>query len=66
MQNQKSKLLVPFEEHFPGRVTIKGTTVMSKIKERFEKYDLLERANQCPFKQFFLAPPMQVSGVLIH
>ncbi|POO01922.1 hypothetical protein TorRG33x02_022140 [Trema orientale] len=25
--NQKSKLLVPFEEHFPGRVTIKGTTI---------------------------------------
>lgn len=66
MQNQKSKLLVPFEEHFPGRVTIKGTTVMSKIKGRFEKFDLLERANQCPFKQFFLAPPMQASGVLIH
>ncbi|PON51358.1 hypothetical protein PanWU01x14_217250, partial [Parasponia andersonii] len=40
--------------------------VMSKIKERFEKYDLLERAKQCPFKQFFLAPPMQASGVLIH
>ncbi|PON62407.1 Ulp1 protease family, C-terminal catalytic domain containing protein [Parasponia andersonii] len=39
---------------------------MSKIKERFEKYDLLERAKQCPFKQFFLAPPMQASGVLIH
>ncbi|PON34062.1 hypothetical protein PanWU01x14_347620 [Parasponia andersonii] len=37
MPNQKSKLLVPFGEHFSGRVTIKGTTVMSKIKERFEK-----------------------------
>ncbi|PON67250.1 Dual specificity phosphatase [Parasponia andersonii] len=66
MPNQISKLLVPFGEHFPGRVTIKWTTVMSKIKERFEKYDLLERAKQCPFKQFFLAPPMQVSGVLIY
>ncbi|PON78353.1 hypothetical protein PanWU01x14_019910 [Parasponia andersonii] len=61
-----SKLLVPVGEHFPGRVTIKGTTVMSKMKERFEKYDLLERAKQCLFKQFFLAPPMQASGVLIH
>ncbi|PON37531.1 Ulp1 protease family, C-terminal catalytic domain containing protein [Parasponia andersonii] len=39
---------------------------MSKIKERFEKYDLLERAKQCPFKQFFLAPPMQALGVLIY
>ncbi|PON50136.1 hypothetical protein TorRG33x02_315590 [Trema orientale] len=65
-KNQKSKLLVPFEEHFPGRVTIKGTTMMSKIKERFEKYDLLEKAKQCSFKQFFLTPPMQASGVLIH
>ncbi|PON38054.1 hypothetical protein PanWU01x14_315560 [Parasponia andersonii] len=60
-KNQKSKLLVPFGEHFPGRVTIKGTTIMSKIKERFEKYDLLEKAKQCPFKQFFLAPLIQAS-----
>ncbi|PON93430.1 hypothetical protein TorRG33x02_107080 [Trema orientale] len=66
MQNPKSKLIVPVEHHFPGRVTIKGTSVITKIKQKFEKYGLMERAKECPFKQFFVAPPMQAYEVLLH
>ena len=66
MQNPKSNLIVSVENHFPGRVTVKGTSVMPKIKQKFEKYGLMERANECPFKQFFVAPPMQASGILLH
>ncbi|PON81164.1 hypothetical protein TorRG33x02_230480, partial [Trema orientale] len=36
------------------------------MKQKFEKYGLMERVNECQFKQFFVAPPMQVSGVLLH
>ncbi|PON88502.1 hypothetical protein TorRG33x02_157160 [Trema orientale] len=39
---------------------------MSKIKERFQALDLMERAKKCPFKPFFKAPLLQFSGVLIH
>ncbi|PON87226.1 hypothetical protein TorRG33x02_170030 [Trema orientale] len=66
IQNPKSKLIIPVEHYFLGRVTIKGTSVMTKIKQKFEKYGLMEKAKECPFKQFFVAPPMQASGVLLR
>ncbi|POO03028.1 hypothetical protein TorRG33x02_010890 [Trema orientale] len=37
---------------------------MTKIKEKFEKFDLTERAKNCLFKQFFLVPPLRVSRIL--
>ncbi|PON94261.1 hypothetical protein TorRG33x02_099990 [Trema orientale] len=66
MRNLKSKFLVPVEHHFPGRITVKGTTIISKIKKKFNKYGLMERANEYPFKQFFVVSLMQASRVLLH
>ncbi|PON41643.1 hypothetical protein PanWU01x14_288170 [Parasponia andersonii] len=39
---------------------------MSKIKERFQALDLMERAKKHLFKQFFEAPPLQFYRLLIH
>ena len=63
---KKSILIVATKEHSPGRVSQRETTVMAKIKEKFLALGLNERAVNCPFKQFFLAPDVKFSGVFIH
>ena len=60
------KLLVPFSDHFPGRVTYRGSSTLNHIKTRFLELGLLERAKESPFKQFFLASEFNFSGVLVH
>ena len=39
---------------------------MPKIKEKFHELGLSERVGNCPFKQFFLAPNVKFSRVLIY
>ncbi|XP_062086973.1 G-type lectin S-receptor-like serine/threonine-protein kinase At1g61550 [Humulus lupulus] len=60
------KLLVPFSDHFPGRVTYRGSSTLNHIKTGFLELGLLERAKESPFKQFFLALEFNFSGVLVH
>ncbi|XP_062080099.1 uncharacterized protein LOC133784842 [Humulus lupulus] len=60
------KLLVPFQDHFPGRVTYRGGGTLVDIKKRFVELGLIERAKESPFKQFFLASEFHFSGVLVH
>ncbi|XP_062079592.1 uncharacterized protein LOC133784102 [Humulus lupulus] len=60
------KLLVPFSDHFLGRVTYRGSSTLNHIKTRFLELGLLERAKESPFKQFFLASEFNFSGVLVH
>ena len=59
-------LILATEEHYFGRVSHIATTVMPKIKAKFHVLGLNERAANCPFKQFFLALDVKLSGVLIH
>ena len=61
-----SNLIVATEEHYPRRVSQRATIVMPKIKAKFRALGLNERAANCPFKQFFRAPDVKFSGVLIH
>ena len=61
-----STLIVAIEEHYPGRVSQRTTTVMPKIKEKFHALGLNERAANCPFKQFFFAPNVKFSRIFIH
>ena len=61
-----SILIVATAEHYPGKVSQRATTVMSKIKTKFHVLGLNERAANCPFKQFFLAPDVKFSTVLIN
>lgn len=58
--------MVPIEDNYTGRETYKGGVVLLKIKEMFEKHNLMEMAKECPFKHFFTAPPLQFSKALIH
>ena len=60
------KLFIPLSEHFPGRVTYRGMGHLEEIKKRFGEMGLLERVKESPFKQFFVAPEFQFSGVLVH
>ncbi|XP_062100086.1 uncharacterized protein LOC133805957 [Humulus lupulus] len=61
-----SLLMLPTERHYPAKAAYRGGSIMSTIITKFTTFDLLERAKQSPFKQFFLAPPLQYSGVIIH
>ena len=61
-----SILIVATDEHYPGRISQRETTVMPKIKVKFHTLGLNEKAANCPFKKFFLAPDVKFSGVLIH
>ena len=63
---QMSRLIVAIEEHYLRRVSQRATTIMPKIKAKFEALGLNERAINCPFKQFFLVPDVKFSRVLIH
>ena len=60
------KLIVPLADHFPGRVTYRGKKHLEEIKKKIIKFGLLDRVKESPFKQFFLAPEFQFSGVLVH
>ncbi|XP_062116544.1 uncharacterized protein LOC133830574 [Humulus lupulus] len=60
------KLLVPFSDHFLGRVTYRGGRTLNHIKTRFMELGLLERAKESLFKQFFLASKCNFSIVLVH
>ena len=75
------RLIAPIEEHYPRRVSEIATTVMPKIKVKFQaldlsertvncpfkqSLDLSERATNCPFKQLFLVPDVKFFGVRIH
>ena len=59
-------LIIPTEEHYLGRVLQRATIVMYRIKAKFNAVDLSQKAATCPFRQFFLAPDVKFSGVLIH
>ena len=61
-----SKLIVPVEDHYTGRVIWRGHLALANVESKFQELQLLERARACPFKQFFEAPPIKFSGVLIH
>ena len=63
---QMSRLTVPIEEQYLRKVSQRTTTVMPKIKAKFHALGLSERVANCPFKQFFLAPDINFSKVLIH
>lgn len=63
---QMSKLIVPIEDHYPTVVTYRGTDLLNKIKALFEQYDLMDMANVCCFKQFFVVAPVKFSGQLLH
>uniref|UniRef100_A0A803QC13 Uncharacterized protein n=1 Tax=Cannabis sativa TaxID=3483 RepID=A0A803QC13_CANSA len=61
------KLIVPFPEHFAGRVTYRGSGVFSKlIKPKFKKHSLTDRAKASPFGQFWQAGTLSFSSVLFH
>ena len=64
--SKSSKAPVFVERQFPGKVTYRSVSILSKIVDKFSEYNLLERAKASPFKQFFLAPTMKFSGLLIH
>ena len=61
-----SRMIVTVDDHYTDRVTWRGQVAMKTIKDKFEDLKLLERAKECPFKQFFQAQPLQFSCVLIH
>ena len=61
-----SKTIVPIEHHYTGRVTWRGQLALKNIKSKFEALQLLERTRACPFKQFFEAPPLKFSRVIIY
>ena len=61
-----SKLIVPVEDHYTGKVTWRGQLALNNIKSKFEALQLLERARECLFKQFFEAPSLKFLGVIIH
>ena len=61
-----SKLLLAIDDHYTGRVTWRGHLALNNIKSKFQDLQLLERAKACPFKQFFEAPALRFSGVIIH
>ncbi|XP_062104430.1 uncharacterized protein LOC133815629 [Humulus lupulus] len=60
------QLIVPVEEHFTGRITWRGSWYFPKIKEKFIQCGLLDRVKESPFKQFFMAEPLNFSGALVH
>lgn len=39
---------------------------MKMIKDKFEKLKFLERAKECPFKQFFEVSSLQFFSIIIH
>ena len=53
-----SKLIIPVESHFPTKVSTRSGGVMTKIKEKFKELDVLEKAENSPFGQFFKASPI--------
>ncbi|XP_062100860.1 uncharacterized protein LOC133806787 [Humulus lupulus] len=61
-----SKLLVPFQDHFLGRVTYRDGRALVDIKKRFVELGLIERAEESPFKKFLLASEFHFLGVLVH
>ena len=42
--------LLATEEHYPGRVSQRATTVMPKIKAKFNALGLSQRTGTCPFR----------------
>ena len=60
-----SKLLFAIDEHYIGRITWRGQLALNNIKSKFEDLQLLERIRACAFKQFFEAPALRFSGVII-
>ncbi|KAM6598917.1 hypothetical protein CsatA_018526 [Cannabis sativa] len=61
------KLIVPFPEHFTGRVTYRGSVFFSKfIKLEFDKHGLADRAKARPFSQFWQAGALSFSLVLFY
>ena len=48
------------------RVSQRATVVMPKIKLKFNAVGLSQRVASCPFRQFFLAPDVKLSGILLH
>ncbi|XP_062100175.1 uncharacterized protein LOC133806055 [Humulus lupulus] len=60
------QLIVPVEEHFTGRITWRGSWYFPKIKAKFIQCGLLDRVKESPFKQFFMAEPLNFSGALVH
>ena len=67
MQNLRPpQLIVPVEEHFTGRITWRGSWYFPKIKAKFTECGLLDRVKESPFKQFFMAEPLNFSGALVH
>ena len=52
---QMSRMIIPINDHYIGRVPRMGQVAMKTIKDKFEDLKLLERAKECPFKQFFQA-----------
>ncbi|XP_062089481.1 uncharacterized protein LOC133796015 [Humulus lupulus] len=60
------QLIVPVEEHFTGRITWRDSWYFPKIKAKFIQCGLLDRVKESPFKQFFMAEPLNFSGALVH
>ena len=61
-----SKLLLAVDEHYIGRVTWRGQLTFNTIRVKFEELQLLKKGRACPFKQFFKAPLLRFSGIIIH
>ena len=61
-----AKLILSIEQHYIRKVTWRGSNALQKIKDKFNALELLPRAKESPFKQFFLAHSVQFSSALIH
>ena len=61
-----SKLLLAVDYNYTDRLTWRGHLALNNIKSKFQDLQLLERVRTCLFKQFFQAPALRFSGVIIH
>ena len=60
------ELIIPTSQHCPGRVEYRGSGIFNKIKTQFQKFNLIDRAKESPFGQFWRASTLTFSSVLFH
>ena len=61
-----SKLLLPIDKHYIGRITWRGQSTLNTIREKFDELKILDKVRAYPFKYFFQAPSLRFSGVIMH
>ncbi|XP_062074839.1 uncharacterized protein LOC133778835 [Humulus lupulus] len=60
------ELVLPLSEHFPGRISYRGSRYFTAIKDKFEAFKLTDKVKESPFRSFWNASVLQFSGVIVH